>query len=525
MIAEIRRGVRFVSRRNPLAVVLVGVLAIAVSAGLSLLKPPLPRVHDEFSYLLAADTFAAGRLTNPSHPCRAYFETFHVLQEPSYASKYPPLQGIFLALGQAITGFPIVGAWLGVALGCAATCWMLQGWTRPRWALLGGVLAAFHHGIHGGISGWGSYYSWSQSFWGGGPAMLGGALALGAWVRWERRPTPRLGIIFGVGLAVLANTRPFEGSLVSLAIVALIVRRGALSKRDLIACLSALVVLGATAIFMAEYNREVTGSVTTLPYSLYESSYSPAPIFTVFQSTRPTPHYRHDVLRHFFVDWCNEQVDVQKTLAGWWRHQRERMLWIKCFFVGPLVLPLLLLPWTLGARLNRIAFCVMIMILGAHLLTIGILPHYAAPVSPCFFLLVVESMRRLGTVRFQNVHIGKVLNRLTCLFVVGNLVFIANARVTEEPGWEASRANIELALKARKGKHLIVVRYAPEHDFHHEWVTNRADVDRAEVVWARESSAMTVLLDYFHDRTIWVLDADSSVPSLKTYPGLSPTKP
>ena len=122
-------------------------------------------------------------------------------------------------------------------------------------------------------------------------------------------------------------------------------------------------------------------------------------------------------------------------------------------------------------------------------------------------------------------HIGKVLNRLTCLFVVGNLVFIAYARVTEEPGWEASRANIELALKARKGKHLIVVRYAPEHDFHHEWVTNRADVDRAEVVWARESSAMSVLLDYFNDRTIWVLDADSSVPSLKTYPGLSPTKP
>ena len=252
---------------------------------------------------------------------------------------------------------------------------------------------------------------------------------------------------------------------------------------------------------------------------------NPAPIFAVFQSTRPAPHYRHDVLRRFFVDWCNEQVDVQKSLAGWWGHHRERLLWMESFFVGPLVLPLLLLPWTLSARLNRIAFFVVIMILGAHLSTVGIQPHYAAPVSPCFFLLVVGGMRRLSRVQFQSMHIGKVLNLLTCLFVAGNLVLIAYARVTEAQGWEASRANIELALKAQGGKHLIVVRYTPEHDLLHDWVANRADIDRADVVWARESSAMTVLLDYFHGRTIWVVDADSSAPCLNTYPAASPAKP
>src|SRR5260370_14976993 len=74
------RWVGRVARNRRLAIAAVGLTSLALSTSLGLLvRLPQPYAHDEFSYLLAGDTFAHGRLTNPTHPMWEHFQTFHVI--------------------------------------------------------------------------------------------------------------------------------------------------------------------------------------------------------------------------------------------------------------------------------------------------------------------------------------------------------------------------------------------------------------------------------------------------------------
>lgn len=119
------------ARKKGAAILSVATMAVFLRVALLWYVPvPQPKVADEFSYLLAADTFAQGRLTNPPHPMCKFLETFHVLQLPTNMSKYPPAQSAFLALGQ-IVGSPWIGVLLSMAGMYAAILWMPQRW-MPR---------------------------------------------------------------------------------------------------------------------------------------------------------------------------------------------------------------------------------------------------------------------------------------------------------------------------------------------------------------------------------------------------------
>src|ERR1700730_7227780 len=120
------------AQRKRWSVVFVGITAFVLRLAILPVCPvPLPFVPDDFSFLLAADTFAHGRLTNPTPAMWTHLESVHITMQPTYISMYFPGPGLVLAAGKVMFGHPWAGILITGALMCAALCWMLQAWLPP----------------------------------------------------------------------------------------------------------------------------------------------------------------------------------------------------------------------------------------------------------------------------------------------------------------------------------------------------------------------------------------------------------
>src|SRR5579862_1196949 len=465
-----------------LAALLIAAGTIALRLALiPLLGVPVPVVTDEFSHFLLADTLLHGRVANPTHPFWQHFESLHIIQEPHYVSNYFPGHAIVLAAARAVIGSP----WAGILAECgiflAVLYWMLRGWMPARWAMFGVLLAALRFGI-------GSY--WVNAYHGGFLPAIGGALVTGAFARLLKRASVVQGSILGLGLSILASTRPFEGFFFSLPIVAVLAWRSWGLGLVKIA-VPIVVITGAAALALGAYFERVTGSPLVTTYQISQKTYG-WPMGLAWRQPPPIT-FRHIELQRYYEYELGERekvdgpVDFVEYLAfrlqEYWR-----------FFLGPvLTIPLLMIGrvW----RREKLLFIGLFGGLAAVLLEGASSPHYLAPATAVIVAILVECCRYLRASRFPLTWIPATMVLVLTLRIAAQPLGLPYTQALNFQSWcckvtgNLSKSRIERNLEAKPGKHLVFVKAKTDPYNLFQWIYNDADIDASRIVWARDLGA------------------------------------
>lgn len=492
----------------------VGLLAFCIAAVVTWWCQFAPRVHDEFSYLLAADTLLHGRLANPTPEFWQPFQSFHIILEPTYASKYPLGPGLSIALGQLLFGTAIAGSWLAAG-GCAmALAWALRGVTNYRWATIGGLFVALHPTMQ---------VVWSQSLMNGWLTAAASGLLLGGVLRLRRRVSCMASLAVGFGVAGLALTRPYEG-LVATCISGAILwgswNRHGLHRKiysGLVVSGMASVPVAVALVLMAAQNMAVSGSYRRMPYQIHESVYGVAPLFVFGAPKAPLMEATGELPNTIHTYHHGWSLDSYQRRAGWWGwglgiYESCQTLWN--FGLCLTIIPLLtVMGWGRFrvARFLALAFLAQIV---CSSLVCWIFSHYLSPVLPWLLVLTIVGLRScqrwLAQVSISSQQCaGVALAMQLAILLIGT----GYLRSSSTRGWALQRAAIDSKLQTLPGKHLVIVRYGEDHNVNQEWVYNGADLTNGKVLWARgerDARSRRLQTETGAARYVWQLHVDGA---------------
>jgi hypothetical protein len=273
--------------------------------------------------------------------------------------------------------------------------------------------------------------------------------------------------------------------------------------------------------FLGRQNAAVTGSPWTMPYQAYQQEYGSTPLF-LFWEPGPLPEYRHKEMRDYALEWGQERHNTFRRPGTFVQVSLLKLAILGLFFLGPGLLVVVVSfrlpkhPWTTLALLGVVS------VVGISMLTKATYTHYVAPITGLLYVLIGRGLlllhRRARTRRKINLAL------VATLLLLPWIPFRVGWKMLVNPSpFGRQRVELEAQLEAAPGKDLVFVRYTEEHTYLKEWVYNRADIDRAEVVWARDlaTTRNRTLIDYYPDRVVWLLTVGDSA-ELAAYPDSDP---
>ncbi len=519
--------------------IVVGFAALAMSVIACLARWPSPEIHDEFCYLLQADTFRQGRFTNPTHPLWQHFESFHQIVRPTYCAKYPPGYAVFLAVGWQLFGSPVTGLWIAAVAASLAVYWMLRGIVSARWAFVGALALSLHPSLH---------LPWSQSYMTGWPTVAATALLFGGVLRLRKRLSTVAGVAVACGIIGLVNTRPFEGFVATVAAVAFyfadrvhaylrfrkcrahsgrasrspIPSRNAIVRVAAAGAIPSAIGLGLWCV----YNQATTGSMLTMPYSLYERQYAIAPVFLWQSVPANFPDYSHREIYRFNHEYCLSGFRAMQHLPIYLGDLSIRATsWVVMLGMFLAALPILTMKYWIRFRVLRSMALVLFTMIGTSIMVPWWLSHYSATWIPVAIIVATLGLQlwigrasvpteKLTTLRRTAKPSQRWLHALCIVLVlqiaVTAVTLYSQVSLPPDSRWSNNRQAIIDKVTGQGDKHLMIVKYSPDHDFNEEWVYNLADIDSSQIVWARSMSQEMdgKLMDYYSDRTVWQVQPD-----------------
>jgi hypothetical protein len=526
---------------------------------------PEPIIHDEYSYLLGADTFARGRLTNPPPNFPQFFESPHILVTPSYQSKYPPAQALMLAVGQKLFGHPIWGVWLTCSVFAGSLVWMLQAWTSRQWAFAATLVT---------IVTLGTATYWAQSYWGGMLGAAGGALVFGGFRRTLERPAVGASMLGALGIVMLANARPLEGMVMALVVGLWVARWFLLNDahsllpklRNVMLPVASVLIVGLLAVCV--YNRAVTGHILSLPYQVHIDQYLYRGVY-IFSPPRDPERRPPERVDSFYRQLAAEPIIAARDLVG---AALGNLLWrVPLALAAPFgistepkpiptpyygvfawllllpsiwggrslgslgalaasaaaaelavwyfgwMYPLSLLPLVLAAlfaasdgrllrgpwwRLAALAvFCVCVV----QAFVAWWLPHYTSPITAVMIAAMASALRmQAATLAIKT---ARRLRAVVAVILVVQLAGLAVSGLTVRSKRQhgMGRSRLVNELLRRGGDHLVFVKYSPEYPSDLEWVYNDADLIGTPVLFAHDlgDRENATLINMYPGRLVW----------------------